>query len=65
MRDAAGDLASLAWGQVTKEPVVCVSSSADPSSVTLIADLWIRVVCQPQGVVLFDVHVTDVDAPSY
>ena len=47
MRDAIGDLASLAWAQVTKEPIVYESSSADPSSVTLIADLWIRGVWQP------------------
>ena len=65
VRDAVGDLASLAWGQVTKEPVVCESSSIDPSSVTLIADLWIHGVWQPQVDVLFDVCVTDVDAPSY
>ena len=63
--DAIGDLASLAWAQVTKEPIVCESSSTDPSSVTLIADLRIRGVWQPQVDVLFDVRVTDVDAPSY
>ena len=57
-----GDLASLAWGQVT---IVCESSFTDPSSVTLIADLRICDVQQPQGDVLFDVYVTDVDAPSY
>ena len=56
MRDAVGDLASLVWGQVTKEPIVCESSSTDPSSVTWIADLWICGVWQPQGDVLFDVR---------
>ena len=65
VRDAIGDLASLAWVQVTKEPIVCELSSTDPSSVTLIADLRIRRVWQPQVDVLFDVRVTDVDAPSY
>ena len=35
--DAIGDLASLAWGQVTREPAVCESSN-DPFGVTLIAD---------------------------
>ena len=63
VRDAVGDLASLAWGQVTKEPIE--SSSTNPSSVTLTADLQIRGVWQPQGDVLFDAHVTDVDVPSY
>ena len=38
VRDAIGDLASLAWAQVTKEPIVRESSSTDSSSVTLIAD---------------------------
>jgi len=55
-RDAVGDLASLAWGQVTKEPVVCKSSSGDPSNVTLIADLWVCGVWQPHIDVLFDVR---------
>ena len=59
VRDAVGDLASLAWGQMTKEPIVCESSSTDPSSVTLIADhdLQICGVWQPQADVLFDVHM--------
>jgi len=60
-----GDLASLAWGQVTKEPVICESSSADPSNVTLITDLQVHGVWQPQVDVLFDVCVVDTDAPSY
>ena len=64
VRDAVGDLASLTWGQVTKEPVVC-ESSTDPSSVTLIAEFRIRGVWQPQVDVLFDVHFVDTDAPSY
>ena len=42
VRDAVGDLASLAWGQMTREPVICESSPGDPSSVTLIADLRVR-----------------------
>ena len=61
VRDAVGDLASLAWGQVTREPVICESSPVDPSSVTLIADLQVRGVWQPQ----VDVRVVDTDAPSY
>ena len=50
---------------MTKEPIVCESPSTDPSSVPLIADLRIHGVWQPQVDVLFDVRVTDVDAPSY
>jgi len=65
VRDAVDDLASLAWGQVTKESVVCESSPADPSNMTLIADLWVHGVWQPQVDVLFDVRVVDTDAPSY
>lgn len=55
--DAVGGLAFLAWGQVTKEPIICVSSLADPSGVTLIVDLWACGVWQPQIDVLFDVCV--------
>ena len=32
-------VASLAWGQVTREPVICESSPVDSSNVMLIADL--------------------------
>ena len=31
MRDAVGDLASLAWERVTRKPILCESTSADPS----------------------------------
>ena len=64
MRDAVGDLVSLAWSQVTREPVVCESSTS-PSGVTLIADLRVHCVWQPQVAVIFDVHVVDTDIPSY
>ena len=40
-------------------------ASADPSGVTLIADLCVHGVWQPQVDVLFDVCVIDTDAPSY
>ena len=49
---------------MTREPVVCESSN-DPSGVTLIADLQVRGVWQPQVDVLFDVCVVDTDTPSY
>jgi len=42
-----------------------LSSPADSSDVTLIADLWVHGVWQPQVDILFDVHVVDIDAPSY
>ena len=63
MRDAVGDIASLAWGQVIREPVVCKSSN-DPSGVTLITDLRVRGAWQPQVDILFDVRVVDTDVPS-
>ena len=62
--DAVGNLASLAWGQVTREPDVCESSN-DPSGVTLTVDLQVHGVSQPQVDVLFDVHVVDQDVPSH
>ena len=62
--DAVGDLTSLALGQVTRKPAVCKSSD-DPSGVTLIADLQVHGIWQPQVDVLFDVHVVETDAPTY
>ena len=62
VRDSVGN---LAWGQVTKEPIICESSPPDPSGVTLIVDLRVCGVCQPQVDVLFDVRVIDTDAPFY
>ena len=54
------DLSSLVYKEVIKEPIV---QEADVTS--LIADLSIRGVWQPQTVGLFDVRVTDSDAPSH
>ena len=65
VRDAIGDLASLVWKQVQREPVVCESSFDDPSSETLIADLRVRGVWEPQVDTIFDVRIVDTDAPSY
>ena len=64
VRDTVRDLPSLVWGWVTKVPVICESSPADSSNVTLIADLWVHGVWQPQVDVLFDAHVADTDASS-
>ena len=51
------DLASLVYKEVVKEPIVQEANEAEgvPS---LIADLSIRGVWQPQTVVLFDVRAT-------
>ena len=64
VRDVIGDLASVVFKEVVKEPVVQEANNAEgvPS---LIADFSIRGVWQPQTVVLFDVRVTDTDVPSY
>ena len=64
VRDVIGDLASVVFKEVVKEPVVQEANDAEgvPS---LIADLSIRGVWQPQTVALFDVRVTDTDAPSH
>ena len=65
VRDAIGDLATLAWGQVQREPVVCEPTSDDSTTDTLIADLRVRGVWEPQVDAIFDVRVVDTDAPSY
>ena len=64
IRDAIGDLASIVYKEVIREPVVQEANNACgvPS---LIADLSIRGVWQPQMVALFDIRVIDTDAPSY
>jgi len=48
---------------VLKEPVVCDGSASN--SDTLIADLCVRGVWQPQTKALFDIRVIDTDALSY
>ena len=63
MRDAFGDLASMVWSQVRREPIVKESSGIDEG--TLVADLCVRGVWQPQCDALFDIRVVDTDAPSY
>ena len=63
VRDVIGNLASAVCKEVV-EPVVQEANDAEgvPS---LIADLSITGEWQPQTVVLFDVLVTDTDAPSH
>ena len=62
VRDAFGDLASLVWSPVVKEPIVCDGSGSADS---LIADLSVRGVWEPQTEALFDIRVVDTDARSY
>ena len=63
VRDAFGDLASLVWSLVRREPVV--REASDDGHGALIADLAVRGVWQPQCDALFDIRVVDTDAPSY
>ena len=65
VRDAIDDLASLVWGQVQREPIICEVTVDGTCDETLIADLRIRGVWQPQVDAVFDVHVVDTDALSY
>ena len=58
-------MASLVWGQVQREPIVCEATIDGTCDETLIADLQIRGVWQPQVDAVFDVHVVDTNAPSY
>ena len=55
-------MAALAYKDVIREPIVCEGSDTVPA---LIADLGIRDVWLPQIEALFDIRVTDADAPSY
>ena len=64
VHDAFGDLAALAWSQVTSEPIVreaCTSSN----TTALVADLSVRGVWIPQAEALFDIRVVDTDTQSY
>ena len=62
VRDAFGDLASLVWSPVVKEPVVHDGSAGAD---VLIADLCVCGVWGPQTEALFDIRVVDTDARSY
>ena len=63
IRDAIGDLAALAWGQLRCETVVV--EAGDQHGETLIADLCVCGVWLPQAEALFDIHVVDTYAQSY
>ena len=64
IRDSLGDFCNLAFGNAMREPVV---SEVDGSGqgITLVADLGVRGVWQPQVDSLIDVRVVDTDAPSH
>ena len=62
VQDAFGDLASLVWAPVVKEPVVHDGSAGAD---TLITDLCVRGVWEPQIETFFDIRVVDTDVRSY
>ena len=62
VKNSLGDLAALAYKDVIHEPIVREGSITVP---VLIADLGIRGVWLPQIEALFDIQVTDADAPLY
>ena len=64
VRDTVGDLASLVWSKVRREPIIRESNYSTDST-ALVADLGVRGVWSPQSEALFDVRVVDTDASSY
>ena len=60
--DVLGDLASPAYKDAVKEPIVC---ECEGDGMALIADFGVKGMWQPQVEALFDIRVTDTDAPSY
>ena len=64
VHDAFGNLASLVWSQLHREPIARESHSADDGG-ALVADLCVQGVWLPQCDVLFDIGVVDTDAPFY
>ncbi len=58
IRDAVGDLASLAWGSVRREPVIRDTDYAN-NQPALVGDLGdVRGVWEPQTEALFDIYVS-------
>jgi len=64
IRDAVGDLSSLIWNGIRREPIVREADDAN-NIPALIADLGVRGVWEPQRETLLDIRVTDTDAFSY
>ena len=61
MRNALGDIAALAYREVTKEPIV-KEPDETRNLPALVADLGVRRVWQPQTEAFFDIRVIDTDA---
>ena len=64
VRNAFGDLASMAWSQVVKEPVVR-EANCSTDTTALVADLSVRGVWVPQVEASFDIRIIDTDTRSY
>ena len=64
IRDAVGELASLVWKDVQREPVIREYSPQD-NTLALIADLFCPGVYVRQGGAYFDIRVSITDAISY
>ena len=64
IRDTVGDLASLYWKDIRREPIIR-EGVPNNQTTALYADLLVRGVWNPQESVAFDVRVTDTDAESY
>ena len=64
IRDALGDLASIAYKEVVREPVVREPNDREKVP-ALVADLSVCGVWQPQATTFIDVRVVDSDANSY
>ena len=62
IRDAVGDIASLLWANVHREPVIREPVNEETA---LVADLLVRGVWSPQRDASFDIRVTDTDSISY
>ena len=64
MRDALGDLASLAFRDVIRKPIM---RDANPvrGLPALVADLGVRGLWAAQTEALFDIRVMDTDTQSY
>ena len=63
IRDALGDLASIAYKEVLREPVIR-EPNVQNNVPALVADLSVRGVWQSQTTTFFDVRVDDSDASS-
>ena len=63
IRDVICDLAGLVWKQIIREPII--NDSSETNEPSLVGDIAIRGVWQPQATAFFDIRVIDTDAKSY